>query len=85
MGPAAAAAFPLCTGTCIGVGLGFVCVCVRRGGLSERSSDVEVVVSQISAGDGVSMGGGWKRDKEGGREERRRDEGWCVPAGCWRE
>ena len=60
-----------------------VCVCVRRGGLSERSSDVEVVVSQISAGDGVSMGGGWKRDKEGGREERRRDEGWwCVPAGC---
>ena len=33
-------------------------VCVRRGRLSERSSDVEVVVSQVSAGDGVSMGGG---------------------------
>ena len=57
-----------------------MCVCVRRGGLSERSSDVEVVVSQISGGDGVSVCcGGWKRDKEGGREERRRDEG---SAGC---
>ena len=32
-----------------------VCVCVRRGRLSERSSDVVVVVSQISGGDGVSM------------------------------
>ena len=23
-----------------------------------------------------------ERDKEGGREGRRGDEGWCVPAGC---
>ena len=60
-----------------------VCVCVRRGGLSERSSDVEVVVSQISGGDGVSVGGGCGRDEEGeGKEGRRGDEGWCVPAGC---
>ena len=46
-----------------------VCVCVRRGGLSERSSDVEVVVSQISAGDGVSVCGGCGRE---------RDEEGCV-------
>ena len=60
-----------------------VCVCVRRGRLSERSSDVVVVVSQISGGDGVSVGGGCGRDEEGeGKEGRRGDEGWCVPAGC---
>ena len=46
-----------------------VCVCVRRGGLSERSSDVEVVVSQISAGDGVSMGGGCGREMRRGKRE----------------
>ena len=28
-------------------------VCVRRGGLSESSSDVEVVVSQVSGDDSV--------------------------------
>ena len=49
-----------------------VCVCVRRGGLSERSSDVVLVVSQISAGDGVSMGGGCGREMRRGKrgEER---------------
>ena len=59
-------------------------MCERRGGLSERCSDVEVIVSQISGGDGVSMCvvGVEERDKEGGREGRRGDEGWCVPAGC---
>ena len=42
-----------------------------------------VVVSQISGGDGVSVGGGCGRDEEGeGKEGRRGDEGWCVPAGC---
>ena len=50
-----------------------VCVCVRRGGLSERSSDVEVVVSQISGGDGVSVCCGCGREMRRGKrgEERR--------------
>ena len=59
-------------------------VCVWKERQVERSSDVEVIVSQISGGDGVSMCvvGVEERDKEGGREGRRGDEGWCVPAGC---
>ena len=59
-------------------------VCVRRGGLSERSSDVEVVVSQISGGDGVSVCCGCGREIRRGEERGRRgDEGWwCVSAGC---
>ena len=42
--------------------------------MSERSSDVEVVVSQISAGDGVSMGGGCGREgmSRGKRGEEKR-------------
>ena len=46
------------------------CVCVRRGGLSEMSSDV-VVVRQINRDDGVSV------CVVGGREMRRgkREEG----------
>ena len=38
-------------------------VCVRRGGLSERGSDVVVVVRQINRDDGVSMGGGCERER----------------------
>ena len=59
-------------------------MCVWKERQVERSSDVEVIVSQISGGDGVSMCvvGVEERDKEGGREGRRGDEGWCVPAGC---
>ena len=50
-----------------------VCVCVRRGRLSERSSDVEVVVRQISGGDGVSVCCGCGREMRRGKrgEERR--------------
>ena len=46
-------------------------VCVRRGGLSERSSGVVLVVSQINRDDGVSV------CVVGGREMRRgkREEG----------
>ena len=49
-------------------------MCERRGGLSERCSDVEVIVSQTSGGDGVSMCvvGVEERDKEGGRERKER-------------
>ena len=55
-------------------------VCVRRGGLSERSSDVEVVVSQISGGDGVSVcvvGGREIRREEERRGEEMRGGGVC--------
>ena len=41
-------------------------MCVRRGRLSGRSSGVELVVSQISGGDGLSMGGGCGREGYGG-------------------
>ena len=58
-------------------------MCVRRGSLSERSSGVEWVVSQINGGDGVSMDGGCgERRMRRGKGGRRGDEGWCVPAGC---
>ena len=43
-------------------------MCVRRGRLSERGSGVVLVVSQISAGDGVSMGGGCGREMRRGEE-----------------
>ena len=61
-----------------------MCVGVRRGRLSERGSDVVVVVSQISGGDGVSVCCGCGREIRRGEERGRRgDEGWwCVPAGC---
>ena len=47
-------------------------VCVRRGGLSERSSDVEVVVSQISGGDGVSVCCGCGREMRRGKRGKER-------------
>ena len=47
-------------------------MCVRRGGLSEMSSDVEVVVSQISGDDGVSMGGGCGREMRRGKRGKER-------------
>ena len=51
-----------------------MCVCGRRGRLSGRSSGVVLVVSQISAGDGVSMGGGCGREgmSRGKRGEEKR-------------
>ena len=49
---AAAAAFPCALTHALGEAWD---VCVRRGGLSEMSSGVVVIVSQISGGDGVSM------------------------------
>ena len=47
-------------------------VCVRRGGLSERSSGVVLVVSQISGGDGVSVCGGCGREMRRGKEGKER-------------
>ena len=59
-------------------------MCVRKGRLSGRSSDVEVVVRQINGDDGVSVCCGCGREIRRGEERGRRgDEGWwCVPAGC---
>ena len=47
-------------------------VCVRRGRLSGRSSDVVVVVRQISGGDGVSVCGGCGREVRRGKEGKER-------------
>ena len=62
-------------------------VCVRRGGLSERSSDVEVVVSQISGGDGVSVCCGCGREMRRGKREEGEEMrgGVCQLDVRWRE
>ena len=49
-----------------------MCVGVRRGRLSERGSDVVVVVSQVSGGDGVSVCGGCGREVRRGKEGKER-------------
>ena len=49
-----------------------MCVGVRRGRLSERGSDVVVVVSQISGGDGVSVCCGCGREMRRGKREEMR-------------
>ena len=55
--------------------------------MSESSSDVEVVVSQVSGGDGVSVCGGCGREMRRGK----REEGEVIRGGVcqldvrWRE